>query len=83
MISPAVARKRTSRDIPPIPPSPRPERGRDRGEVVYIGAEIEPEIARAMAAYIDTHGSTKRFIIEKALVLFLKEKGFWPPPSPN
>jgi hypothetical protein len=58
---------------------PKYERGRTRGEVIYIGAEIEPAIAKAVDQYVDQFGSSKRFMIENGLKLFLQEKGFWPP----
>ena len=54
------------------------ERSRDRGEVIYVGAEIENDLAQAMADYITEHGSTKRFLIESGLKMFLQSKGRWP-----
>lgn len=54
------------------------ERGRDRGEVTYVGAEIENDLAQAMADYITMHGSTKKFLIESGLKMFLQSKGILP-----
>ena len=50
-------------------------RSRDAGDVVYIGAEVEPEIAKAINEYCEANGIKKRFLIESALRIHLKSMG--------
>lgn len=59
-------------------PTAKKIRARDKGEVRYISAEIDSDLAQVMDSYIDIHGSTKRFIVERGVQLFLESKGMWP-----
>lgn len=65
----------------PVPSIPEAQgqkkyvRSRDLGDVVYIGAEVQPEIAKAIHDYCETNGIKKRFVIESALKEWLRVKG--------
>ncbi len=50
-------------------------RSRDLGDVVYIGAEVEPLIAETIKEYCEANGIKKRFVIESALREWLFKKG--------
>lgn len=50
-------------------------RGRDTGEVIYLGAEVAPEIAAAIDEFCLRNGIKKRWVIESSLRDWLMARG--------
>ena len=53
-------------------------RARHRGDTVFLGAEISPELNAAIEAYAKREDRKKRAVVRRALEEFLKKSGDWP-----
>lgn len=71
-----MPKKKPKLPLPPVATVPKKYvRSRDLGDVIYMGAEVHPDIAKAIDTYCEANGIKKRFVIESALREWLRAKG--------